>query len=324
MTAPGQFHHRDVLGQGFLGQLGGFYVADVGAQGRYDAGAHFQQVLAVFPVGGDPFHTVDPQGVRRFPEHVDALEQGIEDHRFKGVQFQLSRLHGHGDAGVVAHHPEGHLAHHFRDHRVHFPGHNGRSVLLGRQVDLFQSGPGTGRHEPQVIGNLGQGNGTVLQAAGYGGETVDVLGGIDQVRGLGKRKAGQPGKIFGNMAGVGRGCIDSGTDGGTAHIDFGHFSGCRLDPSEPSVQGGGIGFEFLAQADGHCILELGPAHFQDWVEFHSFLGKGLFQGFQAFVQVFQQEKGGQFPGGGDHVIGGLAPVHIIVGMDQGVISLFPA
>lgn len=77
MALSGQFHHRDVPGQGFLGQLGGFHIADVGAQGRDDAGAFLQQVLAVFLVGSDPFYTVDPQGVGRFPKDVDALEQSF-------------------------------------------------------------------------------------------------------------------------------------------------------------------------------------------------------------------------------------------------------
>ena len=126
------------------------------------------------------------------------------------------------------------------------------------------------------------------------------------------------------MAGIHRVCVDSGANGGTAHIDFGHFSGCRLDPSEPPVKGCGIGFEFLPQPDGDCILELGPAHFQDGIEFHAFPGKGLFQGTETFVQIFQQEEYRQFPGCGDHVVGGLSPVYLIVGMNQGIIPFFPA
>ena len=95
-----------------------------------------------------------------------------------------------------------------------------------------------------------------------------------------------------------------------------------IHPSEPPVHGRGIGFEFLAQTDGDCILELGPAHFQDGIEFYAFPGKSLFQGFQAFVKIFQQEKYRQFSGGRDHIVGGLAPVHIIIGMDEGIIAFF--
>ena len=77
MALSRQFHHRDVPGQGLLGQFGGLGVADVGTQGRDDAGAFLQQVLAVFLVGSDPFYTVDPQGVGRFPKNVDALAQSF-------------------------------------------------------------------------------------------------------------------------------------------------------------------------------------------------------------------------------------------------------
>jgi hypothetical protein len=124
------------------------------------------------------------------------------------------------------------------------------------------------------------------------------------------------------MPGIGRGGVDSRTDGGTPHIDGSHFCSGGPDPSQTTLQRGGIGFELLTQPDGNSILQLGAAHLQHGIEFHAFPGKGLFQGLQAPVQVLEQEKGRQLAGGGDHIVGGLAPVHVIVGMDQGVLSFF--
>ena len=49
------------------------------------------------------------------------------------------------------------------DDRVYLAGHDGRTVLFGRQVDLAKAGAGAGGHQAQVIGHFGKAQGAGAQ-----------------------------------------------------------------------------------------------------------------------------------------------------------------
>ena len=82
--------------------------------------------------------------------------------------------------------------------------------------------------------------------------------------------------------------------------------------------------EFLAETDGNRVLHLGPSHFDHMVEFRRFVAEGFMQAEKLFFQFFQQPERRHFSGGGDHVVGGLAAVYVIVGIDQRIIAFFAA
>ena len=75
----------------------------------------------------------------------------------------------------------------------------------------------------------------------------------------------------------------------------------------------------LAQTHGDCILQLGPAHFDDVVKFFGFPEETFFQSAQFF-----QKRCHQLSGGGNDIIGGLCHIHMIVGMHFIVAALFSA
>ena len=212
------------------------------------------QFQTVFPVGGDAQDAVIHQGLNAPGQGFQGFKQLVEQHRFKGVQFQLARFGGHGDAGVIADDVEGHLAHDLGNDRVDLAGHDGRAVLFGREIDLRKARPGTAGQEPQIIGHLGQRHSARFDDAGHMDEAVEILGAVDQVRGLEQGVFGHFPQLRHNAAQVVRRHVDGRADGRRAHIDHAQIRRCLMEPPGVPGDGAGIGVEGLAQTDGHGVL----------------------------------------------------------------------
>ena len=124
-----------------------------------------------------------------------------------------------------------------------------------------------------------------------------------------------------NIFEVGSVCIDSGADGSAAHVQRFHFLCGNVHAPNASFHGIGICHKLLPQADGNRILHLRPPHFDDAVKGFGFGIKRLLQGNQLLAKPLQQAQRCEFSGGGDHIIGRLPAVHMVVGMHQGIVSL---
>jgi len=112
-------------------------------------------------------------------DELGQLEHAIEDDGFKSIQFQLSCFRCHGNGHIITDNIKSHLVYHFRDNRVYLTRHNGRTILLCRQIDLTETGFGSGRHQSQVIGNLGQCYRTGFDGTGNCHKRIQVLCGVD-------------------------------------------------------------------------------------------------------------------------------------------------
>ena len=100
--------------------------------------------------------------------------------RLERVELQLAALRGQRDGDVVADHLEGDLVDHLGDHRVDLAGHDRRSGLARRQVDLVQPGARPRGEQPQVVAGLGQLDRDPLQHPGELDEHPDVRGRLDE------------------------------------------------------------------------------------------------------------------------------------------------
>ena len=90
-----------------------------------------------------------------------------------------------------------------------------------------------------------------------------------------------------------------------------------LQAADPVPDCGGVAREFLAQPDRHRVLQVRPADLDHLVEGLGPLGQPLVQlrerGDELLLDALE---GRQVDGRGDHVVGGLAHVHRVVGMDR--------
>ena len=113
---------------------------------------------------------------------------------------------------------EGHLIDHLRDHRVYLARHDGGAVLAGRQVDLIEAAAGARGEQPEVVAHLGEIDRTGLYRAGDSHKFVQILGGVNQVKGLHKLHVGHFRKIGNDSSQIGFIRIDSCPNGSAAHI----------------------------------------------------------------------------------------------------------
>ena len=82
--------------------------------------------------------------------------------------------------------------------------------------------------------------------------------------------------------------------------------------------------EFLPQANRDRILQLGSAHFDDGIKFLGLLQQGILQALQLLLGIVNELQGRHFAAGGEHVVCGLAEIHMVVGVYNRVVALFAA
>ena len=120
---------------------------------------------------------------------------------------------------------------------------------------------------------------------------------------------------------LGRG-VQAGTDGGGAQVHFQQQLLAALDGFDLFTQGHGERVELLTQGHGNRILQLGTTHLQDLLEFNRL-------GIECRNQVLQRVQGhisavdhGHAETGRVGIVGGLALVDVVIGVDDVVTAFF--
>jgi hypothetical protein len=78
----------------------------------------------------------------------------------------------------------------------------------------------------------------------------------------------------------------------------------------------------LAQSHGNRILQLGPSHLDHIIEFCGLVHESIFQTDQFVFQRSQKIQNRKLSGCRDDIIGGLGHVHVVIGMNHGIVPLF--
>ena len=111
--------------------------------------------------------------------------------------------------------------------------------------------------------------------------------------------------------------VYAGADGGTAKRHF--RKGFLRPPHTLDAVAGlpGVAQELLPQPYGGCVLQVGTSGLDDGPEFLGLLLQLSRQVFQSGDQVFPDgEQGGQVDRGGNDVVGRLAHIDVVIGVDQ--------
>jgi hypothetical protein len=189
------------------------------------------------------------------------------------------------------------------------------------EVDLAEAGAGAGGEQAEVVADLGELHGHALEHAGEVHEGAHVLGGFDEVDGGDQGQAGDLGQVAAGGLGVAGGGVQAGADGGGAEVDLVDQQ-VGFGQAEPVLaDGDGVGAEFLAQGHGNGVLELGAAHFDHGAEFQGLWRAGFLEFGQRVEQLPGGEDGAELHRGGVDVVGGLGEVHVVVGVQPGVVAL---
>ena len=186
----------------------------------------------------------------------------------------------------------------------------------GRLISLKPQ-RGAGGHEPQVVGHLGQVDGAGLNRAGHGHEPVQVLGGVDEVGGLHQLQApvtlDRLGMMRRTIPLVG---VDAGADGGAPHVEAAHLVLGPLEAGDVPAHRPAVGPELLPQTDGHRVLHLRAAHLEHVVKLLRLGLQGLREPLELDLGPHQQLEHRQLARRGEHIVGGLAVVDVVVGLTR--------
>lgn len=304
----------------FFGDLRGGGVADVGIERGSDGERGVGVVAAAFFVGGDAVHALggedvhgvfeDARGVQRVPGHG-----GHHD-----VQFELAGLDGEGGGHVGADGLEADHGGEFGHHGIDFAGHDGRAGLQRGEENFGETGVGAAGEQAQVVGDADEFEGEIAQGRGGGGHGEVGLHGVAHV-------VGGDEFLAGDFAELGDGeflefwmGVDAGADRGAAEADFAEEVLGVANGFSGAIYGRRVGAELLSESDGYGVHHMRSARCDHPIEFASFSPqRGLELGRRS-EQFVGEEQGSEAHGGGKNVVGGLAEVHVIVGMDDGVVA----
>ena len=127
---------------------------------------------------------------------------------------------GERDGDVATDDVEAHLVHDFWNHRIDLAGHDRRSWLHRRQVDLAQPRSRTGAEQAKIIADLRDLHGASLEDTRELNERAGVRGGLHEIGRRDERQSGETRQVQSHLFGVPFRSVDPRTDGGGAHVDL--------------------------------------------------------------------------------------------------------
>ena len=113
--------------------------------------------------------------------------------------------------------------------------------------------------------------------------------------------------------------VDAGADSGAAEAEFAQAFGLLGNVGAGFANGDGVGGKFLAETNRDRILQMRAAGLENAVELFGFLFERAGKRIQHGVQVFERQQSPQAHSGRENIVGGLAVVHVVVGMDVRVL-----
>ncbi len=151
-------------------------------------------------------------------------------------------------------------------------------------------------------------------------ERAAVLGGFDEVGRGDQGQAGDVGEVAAGRFGVAGGGVETGADRGRAEVDLvDQLEGLR-EPAAVLVEHDGEGGELLPECHRHGVLQLGAAHLQHVAELDGLAGEGVLEDGHGVEQAAHRRYGRDSDGGRVDVVGGLAEVDVLVGVQVPVLA----
>ncbi len=213
--------------------------------------------------------------------------------------------------GLGSRHDEG-----FADDGVGLAGHDAAAGLNGGEDEFADAAAWAGAEPADVVGDFGEADGEGGEVArGFDEGVLGVLG-FEVVLGFAEVDACAGGELGGDEGAELFVGVDAGADGGAADGEFGEGVEGAVEAFFAVAELGGVAGELLAEADGRGVLEVGASDLDDGVPG---LGVGFElggHGVERGEEVVADGQGrGEVHGGREGVVGGLAHVDVVVGVD---------
>ena len=299
-----------------LGDLGGIVISDPGRQRRHQHQRTVQAGLDIVQPRLNPHHAIVGEADCGIGHQTHALQKIIGHHRIIDVQLEMALAVGKGERRIVAEDLHADLGHGFALGGIDLARHDGGAGLIFRQRQFPKAGTRPRTQQSNIVGDLEQAG--CHRVDGAMAEHHGVMGrqGLELVGRGGERHAGNGGNARGHHLVETDGSIEAGADGGAALRQlhqFGHGLADALDAVGDLL---GIAGKFLAQCDRGGVLGMGAADLDNVFPGRDLDRQRRQQMFQGGQQaLFDFLGAGDMHGGGIGVVGRLAHIDVIVGMD---------
>ena len=242
----------------------------------------------------------------------------MSGHRHHHVELEDgARRSREGDGGVVAHHPGGHHREQLGDHRVHLAGHDRRARLHLGEGDLGDPGSRAAGEQADVGCDRVERDGGPAQGAVGRDHRVEAPLRLEVVVGLVEGKSEVGGETLDHPAGERRVGVDPGADGGAAEGQLAELVEGLGGAAPGALDLPGPPQELLTEPDRGGVLEVGAAGLDDRPELLAPRPQRGLQGGERGEEIAgEHHRGGHVNGGRDHVVGRLAEVDVVVGVDR--------
>ncbi len=214
--------------------------------------------------------------------------------------------------------PGSHLVHHLGDRRIHLPRHDRRARLHRRQPDLIEAGARARRHQPQIARDLREIARERAELTRERRGIAHALHELDAIRSLAQREAADRFQVRDHQRRVLRLDVHARAHGAAADPEIAQIVGRVLEAAAIALHRVPIGAELLAEPDRHRVLEMGATALDDPVELLALREQRIAQPRHRAVEIGGQLQRAEPDRGGDHVIGGLRHVDVIVRMHRRV------
>ena len=187
------------------------------------------------------------------------MQRVPRDHRHHHVQFELSRVAGHHHRGIAPIDLIADLVDHLRYGRIHLPRHDRRTGLHGRQRNLGDAGARPHRQQPQIARDLAELDSGTPQRAGVCDHVTHALRDAKAIGGRHERQLRQSRQRRHRELRVVVPRIQARPDRGRAEIELVERLAADVRRRRRGAQARRISAEFLAQRDGHGVLQMRAA-----------------------------------------------------------------
>ena len=155
----------------------------------------------------------------------------------------------------------------------------------------------------------------------HGDVGAGVRGGLDEVLGEDHRQAADLGELCRGKLGIPLGSVQAGADGGGSEVDLQEQLGGPAELADLFAHEDAVDHELLPQGHRDGVLELGASHLQDVLELLGLGVEGDGEVLDLCLQRLHDGVQGDPESARVRVVGRLALVHVIVGVDHVIPAL---
>ena len=209
----------------------------------------------------------------------------------------------------------------FGDDGVDFARHDRRARLTLRQLHFGEAAARAARHEAEVVRHLDEHERRRLHGRRDIGERVRVVRRIDEVFCRLVMLARDLAELLRNKRDVLRLGVEARAGGRAAHVDDMDAFTRLLDAADAAADSGRIRAHFLAERDGHGILQVRAAHLEDIFELDGLLVELISKARQRGDELLRLAVDADLDARRERVVRRLRHVRVVVRGDE-VVAAF--